>query len=131
MWRTVAAALVCMTAGCGGGSTVGASGGNDFEPFFNGVDLGGLEFVGITPADVSIQDGVLKCSCQPAGYLVKNVTYENFVFALEFRFERPATLAPGDDASFVGNSGYFVYLTPPHGIWPSCLEVQGSYPETG
>lgn len=153
MWkrRLVGAAVVWLTVGCGGSSSDAGSGGaaaaggaagsggaagaagsgGDFEPFFNGVDLDGFEFVGITPDELSIQDGVLECACQTNGYLYKNVTYENFVLALQFRFERPADLAPGADQSFLGNSGYFVYLTPPHEVWPSCLEVQGSYPETG
>ena len=105
--------------------------GSDFVPYFNGVDLDGFEFVGVSPGDVWVEDGVLKCKCQPNGYFYKNETYRNFVLALSFRFERPADLAPGTDASFNGNSGTFVYLSPPHQVWPSCLEVQGSYQETG
>jgi hypothetical protein len=106
--------------------------GNDgFEPFFNGQDLAGFELLGLTASDLSIEAGVLKCECQSNGYLYKNETYRNFVLKLSFRFERPIDLAPGADPSFTGNSGYFVYLAPPHGVWPRCLEVQGSYQETG
>ena len=57
--------------------------------------------------------------------------FRNFELRLSFRFERPVDFGPGADETFTGNSGYFVYLEPPHAVWPRCLEVQGSYLETG
>lgn len=119
--------------GCGSSAstTPKPDSGSDFVPYFNGVDLDGFEFVGVSPSDVWVEGGVLKCKCQPNGYFYKNESYRNFVLALSFRFERPTDLAPGADASFNGNSGTFVYVSPPHQVWPSCLEVQGSYQETG
>jgi hypothetical protein len=121
------------TRGLGGssGSDGSAEAGDGFDPFFNGADLDGLEVVGISPSELSIEDGVLKCTGQSNGYLYRGDVYGNFVLALQFRFERPADLAPGADGSFMGNSGYFVYLQPPHAIWPTGLEVQGHYQETG
>jgi hypothetical protein len=103
----------------------------EFEPYFDGQTLDGFELVGVAASDVSIENGELHCNCLPNGYFYKNEVYRNFVMELEFRFERPVDLAPGDDATFVGNSGVFVYLAPPHEVWPVCLEVQGSYQETG
>ncbi len=138
--RGVSVGLTLLACACGGGeseplhptpgedaSSVDSSDG--FEPLFDG--LSGVEYVGIAPSDVSVVDSELRCTCQPNGYFYRNETFKNFVLKLEFRFERPPSLAPGMDDTFQGNSGYFVYLTPPHGIWPTCLEVQGSYPETG
>jgi hypothetical protein len=139
-------AVVCLSVACGGESDVGSGntggtggaagaagmgGSQDFVPFFNGVDLSEFQLVGIPASELAVVDGVIECACQTNGYLYKEQVYENFELALQFRFERPSDLASGDDASFFGNSGYFVYLSPPHEIWPPCLEVQGSYPETG
>ena len=113
------------------GARTDANGDEGFEPFFDGQTLDGFELVGITASDVTIEDGALKCSCVPNGYLYRNETFRNFILRVSFRFERPAGLASGADDTFTGNSGYFVYLTPPHEVWPRCLEVQGSYLETG
>src|SRR5690606_14656839 len=74
---------------------------------------------------------VLVCRCTTNGYLYKHERFRNFVLVHESLFERPPGLAPGDDLSINGNSGYFVYLEPPHQIWPKCLEVQGLYQEVG
>lgn len=125
--------LLLSASGCGSNQepSAAADAGDGFVPYFDGESVEGFEFVGITQDDVSVEDGVLKCKCQPNGYMYKNESFRNFVMKLEFRFERPAGLAPGADSTFTGNSGYFVYLTPPHEIWPRCLEVQGSYQESG
>lgn len=128
--RRCSLTLTLCAVACGSSSNE-ATGAREFEPYFDGTSLDGFEFVGVAAADVSIENSELRCNCLPNGYFYKNETYRNFVFALEFRYERPANLAPGDDATFTGNSGVFVYLAPPHGIWPTCLEVQGSYQETG
>jgi hypothetical protein len=111
--------------------TGGDSGNAEFEPYFDGASLDGFEYVGVTANDMTIENGVLRCNCLPNGYFYKNEIFRNFVLELEYRFERPTDLAPGTDSTFTGNSGVFVYLAPPHGIWPTCLEVQGSYQETG
>lgn len=129
-------AAVLAATGCSGSSddptkNDPADSGSDFEPYFDGTTLDGFEFVGVAASDISIENGVLRCNCIPNGYFYKNESYRNFVLELELRYERPADLLPGDDLSFSGNSGVFVYLAPPHGIWPTCLEVQGSYQETG
>lgn len=131
MTRTTKLKLLALTPLAMTASLTLSSCEDGFEPFFDGQTLNGLTLVGIGPSDVRIEDGTLKCDGQPNGYIYKNVVYRNFILKLQFRFEHPATLAPGEDASFLGNSGYFVYLRPPHQVWPEALEIQGSYQQTG
>jgi hypothetical protein len=132
-WRGLGAVICALAPACSSAETAPSrqDAAAEFTPFFDGVDLDGFEFVGISPDAISIENGELRCKCQTNGYFYRNDVYRNFVLALGFRFERPADLAPGADAAFQGNSGVFVYLSPPHQVWPSCLEVQGSYQETG
>jgi hypothetical protein len=127
--RAWALAAIACAVSCGSEEAEPAPG--EFEPYFDGQSLDGFELVGITSADLVVENGVLECKCQPNGYLYKNEIFRNFVLKLGYRFERPPGLAPGADDTFTGNSGYFVYLEPPHQIWPRCLEVQGSHLETG
>jgi hypothetical protein len=122
-------ALACSSGGSEGERTKDPGG--ELEPYFDGMTLDGFELVGVAASDLSIENGVLHCDCPSNGYFYKPESYRNFDLELEFRYERPAGLAPGDDLTFSGNSGVFVYLAPPHGVWPSCLEIQGAYQETG
>jgi hypothetical protein len=36
-----------------------------------------------------------------------------------------------DESQFKGNTGFLMYITGEHKIWPVCLEVQGKYSEMG
>lgn len=69
-------------------------------------------------------DGVT-CTGKPRGYLYSKLPYENFTWRLEYRFPRPANLK--DEAKFKGNTGFLVYITGEHKLWPNCLEVQGKH----
>lgn len=69
-------------------------------------------------------DGI-KCTGKPRGYLYSREPYQNFTLRLEYRFPRPATLK--DEAKFKGNTGFLVYITGEHKLWPVCLEVQGKH----
>jgi hypothetical protein len=88
---------------------------------FNGQNLSEwtyhLEKQDAKPESVwSIKDGVLRCTGQPAGYLVtKRNDFENFKLSLEWRWP-----AKG------GNNGVLVHVTTPGalGVWPKCYEVQ-------
>jgi hypothetical protein len=102
-----------------------------FEPIFDGETLSGWNFAGIDPSDVRVENGTLKCDGQPNGYIYRSEVYRNFILKLQFRFERPPTLPPGQDSQFWGNSGYFVYVQTPHQVWPEAMEVQGAYQDTG
>lgn len=69
-------------------------------------------------------DGI-KCTGKPRGYLYSKEPYQNFTLRLDYRFPRPATLK--DEAKFKGNTGFLVYITGEHKLWPVCLEVQGKH----
>lgn len=69
-------------------------------------------------------DGI-KCSGKPRGYLYSKQPYENFTWRLDYRFPRPDNLK--DEAKFKGNTGFMVYITGEHKVWPISLEVQGKF----
>jgi hypothetical protein len=65
------------------------------------------------------------CTGKPRGYLYSKQSYQNFTLRLDYRFPRPATLK--DDTKFKGNTGFLVYVTGEHKLWPVCLEIQGKH----
>ena len=65
------------------------------------------------------------CSGKPRGYLYSKQPFQNFTLRLEYRFPRPDTLK--EEAKFKGNTGFLVYITGEHKLWPTCLEVQGKH----
>ena len=67
----------------------------------------------------------LACSGKPKGYLYSKQSYQDFTLRLDYRFPRPETLK--DDAKFKGNTGFLIYVTGEHKLWPTCLEVQGKF----
>lgn len=69
------------------------------------------------------------CTGKPRGYLYTKAPYQNFTLRLDYRFPRPPKLA--DDAKFKGNTGFLIYITGEHKLWPMCLEVQGKHVQMG
>ena len=69
------------------------------------------------------------CSGKPRGYLYSRDTFTNFTWRLEYRFPRPDNLT--DEAKFKGNTGFMIYITGEHKIWPVSLEVQGKHVQIG
>ena len=74
-------------------------------------------------------DHGVKCTGKPNGYLYSKQTYQNFTLRLGYRFSRPDSLK--DDTKFKGNTGFLVYVTGEHKLWPVCLEVQGKHIQMG
>jgi hypothetical protein len=70
-----------------------------------------------------------KCKGTPPGYLYSKQSFQNFTMRVDYRFPRPPSLK--DDSQFKGNTGFLMYITGEHKIWPVCLEVQGKYSEMG
>ncbi len=92
------------------------------EKLFNGKDMAGwtyfLDDKSKKMEDVwSVQDGVIVCKGNPAGYIRTEKEYENYVLELEWRW--PAGKKPG-------NSGVLVHTTTENalGVWPKSLECQ-------
>lgn len=100
----------------------GCSQGPGTIELFNGEDLTGwtseLSKKEVPMEEVwSVEDGVLKCTGKPAGYIRTLKYYENYVLTVEWRWP-PGT--PG------GNNGVLVHTSTPGalGIWPKSIEVQ-------
>lgn len=72
----------------------------------------------------SLADG-FACSGKPRGYLYSKQPYQDFTWRFDYRFPRPEKLK--DDSKFKGNTGFLVYITGEHKLWPICLEVQGKH----
>lgn len=95
--------------------------GEESIDLFNGKDFTGWRWEtdteGVPLEEVwSIEDGVIKCSGRPAGYIRTNKEdYENYKLTLQWRW-------PGK----AGNNGVLVHTTKPNalGVWPKSLEVQ-------
>jgi len=89
---------------------------------FNGRDLAGWDF-DLTDQDKgihdvwSVEDGILICKGQPAGYIRTQQAYGDYELTVVYRW------APGTRG---GNSGVLLHASTPHelGIWPKCLESQ-------
>ena len=70
-------------------------------------------------------DDGLTCSGKPKGYLYSKQSFQNFTLRVDYRFPRPDNLK--DEADFKGNTGFLIYITGEHKLWPMCLEVQGKH----
>ena len=89
---------------------------------FNGRDLAGWDF-DLTDEEVgihdvwSVEDGILICKGQPAGYIRTHGSYGDYELTVVYRW------APGTRG---GNSGVLLHASTPRqlGIWPKCLESQ-------
>lgn len=93
-----------------------------FVKLFNGKNLDGLHVVGVPPTTFRVEDGVIKCTGKPNGYIATKGSYKNYIVRFDWKYPRPADLA--DDANFRGNSGLFIHITGEHKVWPKSVEVQ-------
>ena len=89
---------------------------------FNGKDLSGWDYdltdENLDIHDVwSVQDGILICKGEPAGYIRTQGSYGDYELTVVYRW------APGTKG---GNSGVLLHASTPRqlGIWPQCLESQ-------
>ena len=58
----------------------------------------------------------------PQGYWYADKKYLNFTLRFDYRFVRPKGLE--DERDFIGNSGYFLFVTD-HQVWPRMLQMEG------
>jgi hypothetical protein len=90
---------------------------------FNGKDFTGWTFfmrAGANPAETwSVEDGVIKCTGQLAGYLRSEQGYRDYKLTVEWRFTKP------------GNTGILVHINGPDKVWPLCIECQGQNGKQG
>jgi hypothetical protein len=101
----------------GSTSTCLAIADDGFVPIFNGKDFTGWKRwldKGADPDKTwSIADGVIKCTGTPAGYLLTEKDYGDYVLRFQWRW-------PGKG----GNSGCFVHVSGKDQIWPKGVEAQ-------
>lgn len=91
------------------------------QTLFNGQDLKGWIFFSkkedATIDDIwSVDDGILKCTGKPSGYLQTRRWYRDYELSLQWRWS----------GAVGGNNGVLVHSTVPllFGGWPQSLEVQ-------
>lgn len=92
---------------------------------FNGMDFSGLKlFLPDEKADPAqtwrIEDGVLYCTGNPAGYFRTTEQYENYTLRLEWRF--------GGEP---GNSGVLLHVQDKDEVWPKSIEAQLHHRDAG
>jgi hypothetical protein len=66
----------------------------------------------------TIKDGVIVCTGKPAGYLLTEKEYDNYVLTLEWRWGPNVKEPKGP------NSGVFVHVVGEDKIWPKGVEAQ-------
>ncbi|MHC1769659.1 MAG: DUF1080 domain-containing protein [Verrucomicrobiia bacterium] len=117
------ALTVLLLAGC---ATAGRSSGANQE-LFNGKDLRGWTFVSGDPqaraeSTWSVQNGILRCTGEPIGFLQSERQFGNFRMVVEYRW------APGQKP---GNSGIFSRINGVPRALPRCVEVQLQHGNAG
>lgn len=94
---------------------------------FNGRNLDGWTFCMKNHADPaqtwSVNNGVLHCTGQPAGYARTIQSYHDYQLTVIWRFLK---VAPHAD-----DTGIFVHTQPPDDVWPECVQDQGLYQHQG
>ena len=99
------------------------------EKGFTSLSFADFEAFGATEDTWEALDEGFFCSGRPRGYLYSKESYRNFTLRLEYSFDRPENLK--DDTKFKGNTGFLMYITGEHKLWPISLEVQGKHIQMG
>lgn len=95
------------------------------EEGFEQLAFADFEAFGAEADTWAATDEGLKCSGKPKGYLYSKQPYQNFTLRVDYRFPKPDNVK--DEAKFKGNTGFLIYVTGEHKLWPMCLEVQGKH----
>lgn len=107
-----------------------------FERLFNGKDFTGIKLVvgpncrvaeagcqqQETGRPFKVEDGVISATGAGQGYWYADAKYLNFTLRFDFRFVAPKDLR--EERDFIGNSGYFLFVTD-HQVWPRMLQIEG------
>jgi hypothetical protein len=109
-----------------------------FETLFNGKDFTNFDFIlgpncrmapdgcGKTgPGAVfRVENGEVVCTGKIQGYMFTEKKYKDFTLRFDYRFQPPADWDDGEDVSFYGNSGYFLFVND-HRVWPKGIQIEG------
>lgn len=107
-----------------------------FERLFNGKDFAGIKLVvgpncrvaearcqqQETGRPFKVADGLIIATGTGQGYWYADARYLNFTLRFDFRFVTPNDLQ--EERDFIGNSGYFLFVTD-HQVWPRMLQIEG------
>lgn len=94
---------------------------------FNGKDFTGWKL--FLPGDADgtqtwrVENGVIKNTGKPNGYLRTEKDYRDYRLTVEWRFVK---VAPRAD-----NTGVLVHLQLPDKLWPQCIQCQGQHDKQG
>jgi len=98
---------------------------DEWTKLFNGRDLTGWKvFVDPRAKDAdpksiwTVKDGVIVCTGKPAGYIITEKDYDNYVLRVQWRWG-PSVKEPKGP-----NSGVFVHVVGEDKIWPKGIEAQ-------
>jgi len=97
-----------------------------FVPLFNGKDETGWTFALRPPKDKpeekpdpkktwTVEDGILKCTGKPNGYIATEKEYGNYELKLQWRYPKGST---------GGNGGILFHVQKDDRVWPHCIEAQ-------
>ncbi len=101
----------------------------DFTSLMPKKDVHEMWVVEGTPANSwRVEDGMVRCTGKPNGFLRSRKVYRNFIFRAEWRFQAEGwTQAPGKWP----NAGFFINAGAVRDGWPMSQEVQGHFGEAG
>jgi hypothetical protein len=128
---TISTAWFCLAIALAG-TGASADAGKPIVPtsrieLFNGKDFAGWKLFLPGGADVtqtwSVENGVIKNTGKPNGYLRTEKDYRDYKLTVEWRFVKAATNAD--------NTGVLVHLQLPDKLWPQCVQCQGQHDKQG
>ena len=92
-------------------------------------DVTELWIIEVTPpSSWRVEDGMIRCTGKPNGFLRSKKVYKNFVLRGEWRFQTEGW-KPGEEQW--PNSGFFINAGAIDKTWPIGHEVQGYFGEAG
>jgi len=93
-------------------------------------DVRELWTIEITPPESwRVENGMIRCTGKPNGFLRSKKIYKNFILRADWRFQKEGWV-PNKDEEWP-NAGFFINAGPVNDGWPVSHEVQGYFGEAG
>jgi hypothetical protein len=80
------------------------------------------------PESWRVEDGMVRCTGKPNGFLRSKKVYKNYIFRAEWRFQAEGWTGAPEKWP---NAGFFINAGPLRDGWPMSQEVQGYFGEAG
>jgi hypothetical protein len=92
-------------------------------------DVGEFWIIEGTPTESwRVEDGMIRCTGKPNGFLRSKKVYKDFVFRAEWRFQAEGWTGAPEKWP---NAGFFINAGAVSNTWPISQEVQGHFGEAG